>query len=70
MKPVGIEFYDANSDRNMILVQEGSWSGWIAYKHADGQWATLRKATEEDLAKIKNRDVCSVRKKDASHYRL
>ena len=23
--------------------------GWVYYKHPDGQWVTLRKATEEEM---------------------
>jgi len=51
-KPIGKQFYDAASERHMILVEEGSWRGWLAYQHPDGQWASLRVATEEDLAVI------------------
>lgn len=24
-------------------------AGWILYRHPDGQWVTLRKATDEDI---------------------
>ena len=27
-------------------------AGWILYRHPDGQWVTLRKATEADVEKI------------------
>ena len=27
-------------------------AGWILYQHPDGQWVTLRKATDIDIAAI------------------
>jgi len=27
-------------------------AGWIIYRHPDGQWVTLRKATEADVEKM------------------
>ena len=27
-------------------------AGWILYRHPDGQWVTLREATQDDLARI------------------
>lgn len=51
--PPGLEFYDGASKRRMKLVYEGHWAaGWIVFKHPDGQWVTLRKATEADLDTI------------------
>lgn len=48
--PAGLNFYDNKSKRQMKLVYEGHYlSGWLLYKHPDGQWVTLRKATEADL---------------------
>ncbi len=47
--PKGTRFYDKASGREMKYVTEGHAKGWIVYKHPDGQWVTLRKATEEDL---------------------
>jgi hypothetical protein len=29
-----------------------SLRGWILYKHPDGQWVTLRKATDDDIRRI------------------
>ena len=49
---VGCEFFDCKSQRDMILVTKGSWTGWICYKHPDGQWVKLRKATLEDCLSI------------------
>ena len=51
-EPLGPTFYDANSGRTLKLVEEGSWSGWLCYKHTDGQWVSLRKATADDLKRI------------------
>jgi hypothetical protein len=51
----GIEFYDAASRRKMKYVYPGtahSAAGWILFKHLDGQWVTLRKATDADLEAI------------------
>lgn len=52
----GIEFYDANSGRTMKYVypseKAGKHSGWIWFRHPDGQWVTLRKATGDDIAKF------------------
>ena len=27
---------------------------WIFFKHPDGQWVSMRKATEDDIAKVRN----------------
>ena len=52
-EPKGIRFFDAISNRQMILVAEGeSFAGWLCYRHPDGQWVSLRKANEDDIAKI------------------
>jgi hypothetical protein len=51
--PPGLKFFDQKSQRWMKLVYAGHWAaGWIVYKHPDGQWVTLRKATNADLDKI------------------
>jgi hypothetical protein len=36
----------------MKLVTDGPFKGWICYKHPDGQWVSLRRATEEDREKL------------------
>lgn len=51
-EPKGYRFSDLNSKREMMLVSEGEWNGWLVYRHPDGQWVTLRKATEEDIHKL------------------
>lgn len=53
-EPKGTMFFDMASNREMILVAEGeSFAGWLCYRHPDGQWVSLRKATDDDIAKIK-----------------
>lgn len=53
--PKGYTFYDKASKRTMRLVYEdGPWNGWLLYKHPDGQWVSLRKATEEDWNAVGN----------------
>lgn len=29
-----------------------SLRGWLLYKHPDGQWVSLRKATDDDIKRI------------------
>lgn len=52
-QPSGVEFYDAASGRTMMFVDDAEpqkgWRGWLLYKHPDGQWVSLRKATLADL---------------------
>lgn len=51
----GLEFFDAASNRMLKYVYPDTphWAaGWILYKHPDGQWVTLRKATEDDVSRI------------------
>lgn len=52
--PEGFRFWDNANQREMLLVDnDGSaYHGWLCYLGADGQWVTLRKATEDDLARI------------------
>lgn len=50
--PDGFQFRDSSDGQNKILVTKGAYEGWICYQHPDGQWVTLRKATEEDKQKI------------------
>ena len=51
-QPQGIQFYDQASRREMILINQGPHTGWLVYKHPDGQWVTLRRASDEDLASL------------------
>jgi hypothetical protein len=48
-EPKGIKFFDAISDRQMILVADGEpFAGWLCYQHPDGQWVSLRKAITDN----------------------
>ncbi len=38
------------------LCREGHTSGWVLYKHADGQWVTLRAANDQDRADLAQYD--------------
>lgn len=55
--PPGVEFFDTLSQRQMKLVTDGSWAGWIVYKHPDGQWVTLRRLTEYERKQDKWRKI-------------
>ncbi len=46
-EPNGYKFRDAKNGE-MMLVYEGEWKDWLAYRHPDGQWVSLRKATPAD----------------------
>ena len=54
-EPKGTRFFDAATNRQMLFVQDKdhSFDGWLCYRHPDGQWVTLRKATDDDIARIK-----------------
>ena len=43
------EFYDQASERQMLLKKWHDDNLWLFYKHPDGQWVSLRKATDDDL---------------------
>jgi hypothetical protein len=52
---IAIEFYDGGSSRQMKYVYPDSphsFAGWLFYRHPDGQWVSLRKATDDDICKI------------------
>lgn len=51
-EPKGIKFFDAATDREMILVSEGPYKDWLCYKAKNGNWVTLRIATDEDKKAI------------------
>lgn len=51
----GITFYDQATNREMKYVYPDTphWAaGWILYRHVAGHWVTLRKATDDDIARI------------------
>lgn len=52
--PRGLRFYERSSGKVMKLVDDpaSDWNGWLLYRHPDGQWVTLRKATDEDRTRL------------------
>lgn len=62
-EPKGIQFFDAISNRQMLLVAEGEpFAGWLCYRHPDGQWVSLREATNADRAKLASALVLQLRR--------
>lgn len=56
-EPPGIKFWSQSRQQEMILVSRQANSpaaGWLCYRHPDGQWVTLRKATKADYAELDN----------------
>lgn len=54
-EPIGQRFFDVLSGREMILVnmpERPDIHEWVCYRHPDGQWVTLRRATEDDKQKL------------------
>jgi hypothetical protein len=51
----GINFYSQARHQQMRYLYPDCghhWAGWILYKHPDGQWVSLRKATDADIAEL------------------
>ena len=60
-------FYDLAYQRNMLLNHdEGEWYGWLFWQHSDGQWVSLRKATDEDRRAI-NAAISNAHHKEPTH---
>ena len=50
-----IEFHDGATGRTLRYVYPDApsdFSGWLIYRHADGHWVSLRKATDEDIRRL------------------
>lgn len=50
-----LRFYDARRGQEMMYVYPDTKheaAGWLLYKHPDGQWVTLRKATNDDIERL------------------
>lgn len=47
-----VEFWDQGLKLTMKYVLAGNYAGWMCWKHPDGQWVTLRKATTDDIGRI------------------
>lgn len=53
-EPSGMKFF-ANGKEMMLVTEDEPqkcWHGWLLYRHPDGQWVSLRKATDADIAAI------------------
>lgn len=50
-EPPGVHLVYATG-LEIILVDSGPYEGWICFRHADGGWVTLRKATPLDILVI------------------
>jgi hypothetical protein len=51
----GISFYSRARRQQMRYLYPDSghhWAGWILFKNVDGQWVSLRKATDSDVAEL------------------
>jgi hypothetical protein len=53
-EPQGIRFYDVARQNHMLLLDDAHHplNGWLCYKHPDGKWVSLRKATDNDHIQI------------------
>jgi hypothetical protein len=52
---IATDFDDQKSERPMRYIHasnDHALANWILWQHPDGQWVTLREATEDDLAGI------------------
>lgn len=50
-----LRFYDQRREQNMMYVYPDTkheLAGWLLYQHPDGQWVTLRKATDDDIERL------------------
>lgn len=51
-EPKGIRYQNLVTDREEMLITEGGWKDWIAYRHPDGQWVSLIKLTPYAAEKL------------------
>lgn len=50
-----LRFYDQRRRQDMMYVYPDTkheLAGWLLFKHPDGQWVTLRKATDDDIMRL------------------
>ena len=50
-----LRFYDQRTRRETVYVYPDTkheLAGWLLFKHPDGQWVTLRKATDDDVERM------------------
>ncbi len=55
-------------DKQNAICIEGRFYGWAFYKHPDGQWVTLRKATEQEISDAKKKLEDDLKLKNLSQY--
>lgn len=67
-EPKGKRFMDANLG-STLLVEEGDFAGWLCRRHPDGQWVTVREATEDDLRVLAEFEEITAAYGVASHAR-
>lgn len=62
-QPRGRRFYSAHNAEDRMIVSEDEpreeMRGWLLYKHLDGQWVTLREATDDDTREADSRELLS-----------
>jgi hypothetical protein len=47
-----IEAWNERGEHRAVETDKANqFYGWVFYKHPDGQWVTLRKATEQELSR-------------------
>lgn len=53
-EPKGMVFWSKGKSIMLVSDEEPreSLRGWLLYRHPDGQWVTLRKATNSDLQAV------------------
>jgi hypothetical protein len=45
----GAEFFDQLSNREMLVKNDSTGHAWLFYKGPEGDWVSMRAATDEDL---------------------
>ena len=63
--PSGYDYIDLVDRREKKLVTDGPFTGWIAWKHPDGQWVSERKITELERALVSALDAAEKRAEEA-----
>ena len=48
-QPSGFDFIAGGKTLRLVEMPEHPAHHWIVYQHPDGQWVTLRKATQDDF---------------------
>lgn len=49
----GLLFYDMAAHREMLLKRWDDGKLWLFYQNPDGEWVSLREATDEDIKRLK-----------------